>query len=109
MLNPNEIYERLTATGEEWADQNHAADLLEGTLKQVFSQCVLKYRQKNMPVSEAEHNAHRDHEYVQAREAAINARRDANKAKVRYNAAQAWFEAMRTAEATHRAAARAAP
>lgn len=109
MVEPNKIYERLTHEGEEWADKHAAAEVLEGALKSVFSQCVLKYRKANAPVSECEHSAQVDPEYVESRQRAIDARKEANRAKVRYKAAEAWFEAMRTAEATHRAAARAAP
>ena len=108
MINAQKIYERLVNEGDDWADKHAAAELLEGTLKQVFSQCVLNHRKSGAPVNECEHNANNDPDYLQARESAVEARREANRAKVRYNAANAWFEAQRTAEASHRAASRAA-
>ena len=108
MMNPKSIYERLTEAGEEWADKHEAAELLEGTLKTMHSQCAMKYKQDGCAMNEAEHRANFDGDYIRARRAAIEARKDANKAKVRYRAAEAWFEAQRTAEASHRAASRAA-
>lgn len=109
MMNPTEIYERLTLEGDRWADEHAAAELWESTLKQVWSKCVIKYRNDGCAVSEAEHRATIDPEYIQSRSQATDARLKANKAKVRYKSAEAWFEAQRSAEATHRAASRAAP
>jgi len=109
MLEPNKIYERLTQEGEAWADKHAAAEILDGTLKQVLSKCVIEYREGGCPVGESEHRAHIDPRYIEARTLTAAARQEANRAKVRYKAAEAWFDALRTAEATHRAAAKAAP
>lgn len=109
MLDPAKIYERLTNEGDNWADKHAAAELLEGTLKTVHSQCVLTKRAEGAPVGESEHHATCDPVYIESRERSIAARKEANRAKVRYKAAEAWFEAQRTAEATHRAASRVAP
>lgn len=109
MIDPNKIYERLTLEGGEWVDKHQAAELLEGTLKTVHSQCVLSYRSQGLPVGECEHRATTDPSFIKARENAIQARTEANRAKVRYRAAEAWVDSMRTAEASHRAAARVAP
>lgn len=108
-MNPTEVYERLTNEGSEWADKHAAAELLEATLKSVHSQCVIQYRSKGKPISECENLATINPDYINARRIAIEARQEANRAKVRYKSAEAWFDAMRTAEATHRAASKAAP
>lgn len=108
MINPHEVYKKLTTEGDDWADKHAAAELLEGTLKQVQAQQYLKYRGEGHSQGDCEQHAIADPEYTRARESAIEARKEANRAKVRYNAAQAFFEAQRTAEATHRAAAKAA-
>jgi hypothetical protein len=57
-----------------------------------------------MSVAESELRAECDFEYTQAREQAIKARTEAIKAKVVYQAAQAFIDAWRTVEATQRAA-----
>lgn len=110
MMSPDEIYKRLTNAGLDWADKLHAAELLERASKSVYSKCVLKHKtQKSCSVTEAEHHANFDPEYMDAKVAAIDARNESIKAKVVYDGAQSWFEAKRSSEATHRAAARAAP
>ena len=58
-------------------------------------------------VSEADMRAEDDYEYKEARQAAIEARTEAIKAKVCYHAAQAYIDAWRTVEASERAANRA--
>jgi len=109
MFDPTEIYRGLTKSGDNWADKNGAALVLESIVKTAFSQCVLNYRANKHPAGECEHRARVDPQYVKTLNDAIEARTTANKARVKYDAAKALSDAMRTAEATHRAASKAAP
>jgi hypothetical protein len=103
-MNPNSVYEKLVKVGTEWADAEQAANLLEGTLKSVKAKIAMQHKDCGMSVAESELRAECDFEYKEAREQAIKARTEAIKAKVVYQAAQAFIDAWRTVEATQRAA-----
>jgi hypothetical protein len=105
-MNPQSVYERLVRVGTDWADKEQAANLLEGSLKSVKAKIALQYKDSGCGVSEADMRAEDDYEYKEARQAAIEARTEAIKAKVCYHAAQAYIDAWRTVEASERAANR---
>jgi len=105
-MNPQSVYEKLTRVGEEWADREQAANILEGTLKSVKASIALQHKDKGCGVAEAEMRAESDEQYIETRFKAIEARSEAIKAKVRYQAAQAYIDAWRTVEASYRAANR---
>ena len=100
-LNPNEIAERMRLAGEEWSDLDYAASLLEETKKSVYSKLFLEAKEKTIAEREAWANAHPSlFDHVEKMTAA---RREANKAKVRYDCAKEWTGLVRTSEATKRA------
>jgi hypothetical protein len=105
-MNPQSVYEKLTKVGEEWADREQAANLLEGSLKSIKAKIAMQHKDCGCGVAEAEMRAEDDYEYKEARKSAIEARTEAIKAKVRYQAAQAYIDAWRTVEASERAANR---
>jgi len=102
-MNPQSVYERLVTVGTDWAEKEHAANLLEGTLKSVKAKIAIQHKDCGMSVAESELRAEADYEYQQHREMAANARAEALKAKVVYHAAQAYIDAWRTEQATERA------
>lgn len=106
-MNPNSVYEKLVGVGTDWADKEQAANLLEGTLKSVKAKIAIQHKDRGMSVAESELRAECDVEYKEAREQAIQARTEAIKARVVYQAAQAYIDAWRTIEASERAANRA--
>lgn len=107
---PENVYRELTQRGEEWSDKNGAADLLEYSLKSLKAQIILQAKDaENCSVALATEIALAAADYRDACKNYVEARTAANKARVRYDAAKALFEAQRTAEASHRAATRAAP
>ena len=106
-MTPNSVYERLVKVGTEWADAEKAANLLEGTLKTVKSRIAISYKDNGSGVQEADLRAEADKDYVQARVYAIEARAEAMRCRVIYQAAQAYIDAWRTVEASERAANRA--
>lgn len=101
MLNPNEIAERMRLAGEEWADLDAAANMLEETRKTVLAELVNLSQGGSMSAKESEALAHPD--YKAHIVSMVNARKDANKAKVKYDSARTWTELVRTFEATKRA------
>lgn len=43
MINPSDVYEKLVKSGNEWAEANGAADMLEEAKKPILSQLMLKF------------------------------------------------------------------
>ena len=107
---PADVYKEFVVRGTEWADKLGAAELLEGALKSLKAHYILKAkRDMSCSMAEAAERALDCQEYREAYEESVEARVAANKAKVRYDATKALFDAQRTAEASERAAMRAAP
>ena len=106
---PADVYKEFVRTGSDWADKHAAAEVLEGALKTLKAQLTLDAKAEHQcSMSEATEWALVSDRYVSALNAAADARREANRARVRYDATKALFEAQRTAEASERAAMRAA-
>lgn len=103
-LDPAAIAHDIDLHGSDWAKKKHAADLLEKSTKAVLAQLTNAIRKKNaeMTRKEAEDLALGGEDYLGHIYAACDARRDANVAHVKYQAAQAQFEALRSLEATKR-------
>jgi hypothetical protein len=109
-MNPNDVYRGLMEAGNDWADKHGAAEMLEGSLKSLKAQLTLEAKDaEGCSVAQAESIALSTDLYRDAAKVAVEARTEANRAKVRYDSTKALWEAQRTAEATERAAMRAAP
>ena len=107
---PKDVYKEFIRTGSDWADKHGAAELLEGALKSLKAHLTLEAKKaESCSVSEAENIALSCSDYRDAMKSAVDARTESNKARVRYDATKALFEAQRTAEASERAAMRSAP
>lgn len=108
-LIPADVYREFVQSGTDWADKLGAAELLESSLKSLKAQCTLEARRaESCSMAEAETIALSCSDYRDAATAAVKARTEANRARVRYDATKALFEARRTAEASERAAMRSA-
>jgi len=105
---PRDVYREHVEAGNNWADKHGAAELLEVVARGVRAQQYITKRQAGLTNGEAEEHARASKEYQDAEREAVEARQEANRARVRYDSCKALFEAQRTAEASHRAAARAA-
>lgn len=105
-LNPNNIYEQLVKAGESWADAQHAAELLEETRKTLIAQLATESNENSIAAREAFAFRHAD--YKKHIEAMTGSRRQANKAKVRYDSMKILAELKRTEAANERAANRVA-
>lgn len=104
-LDPRKIAHDIETHGAEWANLKAAADLLEKTNKALLAQLTNKARAESPGISrrEAQDLAEGSAEYAAHITKTVGLRRDANLARVKYEAAQVRFEAMRTVEATKRA------
>jgi len=107
LIDPNEIHEKLVTLGEEWADAQAAAELLEETKKPLLSQLSTECNEQSAAAKEAfalRHPDYRKHIEIQ-----VKARKAANKAKVRFDGAKVWVDLLRTQNANERATNRSAP
>jgi hypothetical protein len=99
-FNPNEIAERMRLAGEDWSDLDCAANLLEESRKSVLAELVNQSSGGSIAAKESEalaNPAYRLHITNM-----VNARREANRARVKYDTSKAWVELVRTFEATKR-------
>ncbi len=101
MIDPSEITERMRLAGEEWADADYAASLLEETKKSVLAE-LMNAMPSNLSMAAKESVAVTEAAFKLHVVRMVAARRDANKAKVRYDSAKAWIELTRTAESSRR-------
>lgn len=101
LLDSDRAYEALVRSGEEWADKDAAANLLEETKKSVLAKLKTEASEKSDAGREMVALAHRD--YQAHLEIMVAARRDANKARVRYDSARVLAEMRRSEESTRRA------
>lgn len=100
-IDPNKTYEALVRAGDDWADAQAAADLLEETKKSVLAK--LKMDASANSDSGREMHALADPQYKAFVEGMVAARKAANKARVRYDSAKVLAELRRSQESTRRA------
>lgn len=106
-LDPEELYARLRALGEKWADADAAYRALDDVTKTVLAECEIEARKDPDNTTQAAieragrcARAYRDH-----LAAVADARRAANRCKVNYDTYQAFIELLRSKAANDRAEA----
>jgi hypothetical protein len=100
-FDPDKIHARLVTLGEEWADKEAAADLLEQTRRNVRAEIMRQSNESSVAAAEA--HAESSIRYKEHVVSMVEARRIANRAHVNYKAAQVWVEMARSVESTRRA------
>lgn len=115
----NAAVEEVIKNGERWADQNAAAAALEETRKSTVSSLALGFietgivdvagRVKPCPVSQAELRAHADPAYATHLELMVAARRESDRARVRYDLSRLKLDMVRTLMSTARQEMRMSP
>lgn len=100
-INPDKTYEALVKAGEEWADADAAASLLEETKSAVRARLMLEA--EGTTASAKEMYALADPDYDKHIKSMVSARKLANKMKVRYDSAKVLAEMRRSEESTRRA------
>lgn len=99
MLDANDIYEKLTLAGNDWAIKNGNAELLEETKKTVLWSIASIFEGS---VASKEAMALASDGYREHVEKMVEARKQANIAKIEYESRKAWLDIMRTNAATER-------
>ena len=100
-MNINELYDKLVKSGEDWAEKEAAASLLEESKKAVIAQIKVDSAASSDAAKETEALA--SAEYIEHVEQMVKARKAANVAKVNYEAQKTYVDLKRTAEANKRA------
>ena len=99
---PHTLVNDLIKKGEEYADADAAASLLEETKGAVLGQMVQAYIQGKHSATAAEHMAKSSAMYRQHIAKMVEARRVANRARVNYDAGRTFLDLIRTYESTRR-------
>jgi hypothetical protein len=98
---PESIYKQLVQAGEEWADKEAAASILEETKKTLLAELMSQQNQASSK-ADREQGALSDPVYKLHLTNMNAARKDANRARVRYDSARVLAEMRRTQESTRR-------
>lgn len=105
-LNADKIYAELISAGESWADKDAAANLLEEGKSSLLSKLTHDHRYEDNTAIisriEAEEAARASQTYQDYIAGMVEARRVANRARVRYQAIQTLAELRRSQESTRR-------
>ena len=102
-LDPDEIFHRINNAGQDWVLLNAKAQLYEDSEKSELSSLIQEMIANGAGSNvEAEHRARADQRYKDLVREKVEARKEANEAKVKYEAAKVWWEAQRTVAATVR-------
>jgi hypothetical protein len=99
----DKAFDAILRAGEDWADKQAAADLLEETRKSVLARLMISADATSQ--GQLEMYALADEQYTSFVEGMVSARKAANKARVRYDSAKVLAELRRSQEATRRAEA----
>jgi hypothetical protein len=99
-FDPDKAFDALVKAGEDWADKQAAADLLEETRKSVLAKLMIDAAAMTQGAKEMQALA--DPAYTDFVAGMVQARKAANKARVRYDSAKVLAELRRSQEATRR-------
>jgi hypothetical protein len=101
-FDPDKIYHQIVTSGEDWADREAAASLLEETRRTVLAE-LMNSLDKSMSMAAKESCALADPTYKLHVTNMVTARKEANRTKVRYDAVRVLAEMRRSQESTRRA------
>lgn len=102
-INPDNIADTLERLGDDYADKNGAANLLEEMRGVLFAKLAKEHIAIGSAIGKAEILAKADPTYEGHVRAMCNARTEADKARARLEAYKARIDVWRTRSATERA------
>jgi len=102
-MNIDDAFHKLVAAGDEWAEAQYIAQKLEETQKPILSELMAQSLNDGMAIGKAEHLARASEKYLTHIEGMVEARRAANKARVKYDGWRVFCDLQRTQAATRRA------
>lgn len=102
-IDPEKVFHKVNAAGQEWVEAQAKAQLYEDSEKSELSTITMnKLKAGATSMAQAEAMARSDPDFKDYVKTKVLARKEANEAKVRYESAKIWWEAMRTQAATLR-------
>jgi hypothetical protein len=102
-LDPRKLAYTLVEHGNDWADKNAAAELLEENRRNLRSQIAMGFLPEAKSLAKAEMMAEDTDQYRAHIAAMVEARKHANKARVLYDSDKAYIDLLRSWESTKRA------
>ena len=99
-FDPESIFKRLVDAGEEWTDKEAAAEILEENKKTILAEIMQGFQGST---AERERCALADGTYKLHLKNMVLARKEANRARVRYDSMKVLAELRRTEASTRRA------
>lgn len=103
-FDPNVLYQKMIEAGNDWADKQAAATVLDDTRNTVLARLMQSSDAPSVAAREVQAKA--STEYERHIKAAQEAQAEALKAKVKYEAIKTWIDLMRTRAANERALTR---
>jgi len=103
MLDADKIAAELSARGMAWADANAAAEALEETKPTVLAQLAAEQIGTGKSAAAADTMAKADDRYLEHIQKMVDARKAANRARIRWDTYKAYVELLRTNASTDRA------
>lgn len=100
-FDPEKFYHSVVEAGNDWSDKNAAADLLEESKKSVLAELMNQFQATSNAAKEM--GALADPVYRLHITNMVTARRESNKARVKYDAMKMLAELRRSQESTRRA------
>ena len=107
MKSPDELASELSRRGLEWADLDAAANALEEARKSLLAELSLQWTGESRAAANDKALASAEYKLHVAQ--MCTARKEANRARVRYDTYKVYVELERTAESTRRAEVKAIP
>jgi hypothetical protein len=101
-FDPEKIYHNIVSAGEEWADKQAAADLLEETRKPILAE-LMNSENQGLSMAARESLALSSPAYRLHITNMVAARKEANRSRIRYDAVKVLAEMRRSQESTRRA------
>jgi flagellar biosynthesis chaperone FliJ len=99
---PHENADCLIKLGEDWADKNAAASALEKTEDSTHAEAAVELKAAMSSHEERKLTAKKSSKYRDHLTKSVEARREANKARVRYDTYRAYIELLRSEIANRR-------
>lgn len=103
-LDPEKIAHELSVRGLDWADKDAAFKALDDVTKTVLSECISDLNEE-LSATAADTKARRAQKYREHLQSLSEARKECNRARVKYDTYKAFAELLRSREATERALA----
>jgi hypothetical protein len=102
-FDPDKFFYQVIGAGNDWSDKNAAADLLEESKKSILAELMNGHASTASAQSARESLALADPVYRLHITSMVTARKEANRARVKYDAMKMLAELRRSQESTRRA------